>query len=351
MLHPDDLELRQFFSAMFLHGSWWHLIGNMVFLWVFGNAVNDRFGQAGYLAFYLAGGVLSGLGYVLLSGHLPVLGASGAISAVTGAYLVLLPRVRVTLLVVFYFITFVEISSLYFLAFQFVWNFLLTLPEIGTPSAGGGVAYAAHSTGYVFGIAMALGLLAGRLLPREPFDLLNLFRSYGRRQRYRRMVAQGYDPFRFTGGAGPGQFAPPRVAATTAPNDLQVREMELRRDISQALAGHDLAAAAERYLELVRIVDGAILPRAQQLDVANQLMAAGSHAAAADAYERFLRHYANHEHAADIYLMLGLLYGRYLHQDDRAEPCLERAVEGLHDHGKADLAREELQAVHLRRRG
>ena len=88
-LHPDQPEILQFFTSVFLHGSWMHLIGNMIFLWVFGNAVNDRFGHVGYAAFYLAGGVLSGLGYVLLAGQAPVLGASGAISAVTGCYLVL----------------------------------------------------------------------------------------------------------------------------------------------------------------------------------------------------------------------------------------------------------------------
>ena len=79
LLHPDEPMAFQFLASMFMHGGWGHLIGNMIFLWVFGNAVNDSFGHVGYLAFYLAGGIIAGLGYVLLSGVAPVLGASGAI--------------------------------------------------------------------------------------------------------------------------------------------------------------------------------------------------------------------------------------------------------------------------------
>ena len=97
MLQPQAPQLHQFFSCMFLHADTVHLLGNMVFLWVFGSAVNDKLGHAGYAAFYLAGGVIAGVGYVLLSGVAPALGASGAIAAVTGAFLVLFPRVRVTL--------------------------------------------------------------------------------------------------------------------------------------------------------------------------------------------------------------------------------------------------------------
>ena len=192
MLHPDQPLLHQFFSSVFMHAGWHHLIGNMIFLWVFGNAVNDSFGHVGYLAFYLAGGVIAGVGYVLLSGHVPVLGASGAVSAVTGAFLVLFPRVRVTVLVwLFYVLMPWEVSSLFFLMLQFAWNLFASLQGVG-----GGVAYWAHSSGYIFGIAVAAALLATRLLPRDVYDLLSLLRMWRRRQAYRRSIADGYDPFR-----------------------------------------------------------------------------------------------------------------------------------------------------------
>ncbi len=352
MLHPDNPRVFQFFSCMFLHAGFMHLFGNMIFLWVFGNAVNDRFGHVGYLAFYLAGGVLAGIGYLLLSGHAPVLGASGAISAVTGAYLVLFPRVRVTLLMFFYFITTFEVSSLYFLMFQFLLNLWMSFASGIIGYQAGGVAYVAHSSGYVFGIVVAAGLLATRLLPRDAFDLLNLMRGSQRRRRYRRMVGGGYDPF---GSVSSKMHRPGKrwVDAETVESEAQdtpaAREVKLRREISEHFGRRDVEAATQGYLGLIQIADDAVLSKEQQLDVANRLMSLERHPEAADAYERFIKHYAAYEHLPDIFLMLGLLYGRYLHQYDRAEQALLRAIEGLTDPGKLEMARRDLQAVRHRR--
>lgn len=355
LLYPDSPRLGQFFTSVFLHAGLWHLLGNMLFLWVFGNALNDRLGHLAYLAFYLAGGVLAGVGYVVLSGRAPVLGASGAIAAVTGAYLVLFPRARVTVLMIFYFITTLQVSSLFFVGFQVVYDLLMTVS-----AAGGGVAYAAHSSGYIFGIAVAAVLLATKVLPRDPMDLLNLFGQTRRRQRYQRMVSQGYDPF---AGRGPapaqpavqpprrGRWIQTRTVESSRPDTQAARELTLRRDIAAACAGHDLPTAAAKYLQLVQIADEAVLSRQDQLDVANQLMASEQYPAAADAYERFLRHYGGYEHTADIHLMLGLIYGRYLHEYARAERLLERAIESLRDPRKIEMARGELQAVRQRRGG
>ena len=353
MLHPDQPLLFQFFSGVFMHAGWGHLIGNMIFLWVFGNAVNDSFGHVGYLAFYLAGGVIAGVGYVLLSGHVPVLGASGAISAVTGAFLVLFPRVRVTVLMpLFYVLMPWEVSSLFFLMLQFVWNLYASAFAIG-----GGVAYWAHSSGYVFGIGVAAALLATKLLPRDVYDLLSLLRMWRRRGAYRRTVADGHDPFR---GHGLGKEPPPpprdgqrkwisaQTVASEAPTGPAARELELRRQISSDHADGNLAAACEGYLRLVQVADEPVLPLDQQLDVANYLMSAEQYPAAADAYGRFLRHYDSYEYIGDIRLMLGLIYSRYLHQDSLAEKHLSEAVSGLFDSRKAEMAREELEKVRRR---
>ena len=347
LLYPDEPELFQFFSSIFLHASWLHLIGNMIFLWVFGNALNDRFGHVGYLAFYLAGGVLAGLGYMLLSAHAPVLGASGAISAVTGAYIVLLPRTRVTLIGLFiYIIIPFELSSLYFLMFQFIFNLWMSLSNFAGP-AGGGVAYVAHSSGYVFGIAVASGLLAVGLLPRGPYDLLNLIQSWHRRKRYQQMVTKGYDPFSYVsrGGERTSRRVRSKVVEEPSPDSPAARQVELRRNISESLRLHDVPTATQKYLLLVELDGDAVLARQQQLDVANQLMAEERYAAAAAAYERFLKHYANYEHIADIYLMLGLLYGRYLHQYEDSQQNLQIAIDRLHDTKKLELANGELQRI------
>ncbi len=355
VLHPDNPQLGQFFTSMFLHGGFWHLGGNMLFLWVFGNAINDRFGHAGYLAFYLAGGILAGVGYLVLRGSAPVLGASGAIAAVTGAYMVLLPRSRVTVLALLIFVLMpFEISSLYFLMFQLVWNLVMTMGGVaGDFAATGGVAYAAHSSGYVFGIGLSLGLLALRLLPRDAFDLLNLIRTRGRRARYQRMVGRGYDPFSRIGSKvrnGSTKWVDTRTIEQSTPDSPAGREFQLRREISESLTRHDLPAAASKYLELVQVADDPVLSQPQQLDIANHLMGSEQHAAAADAYERILKRYANYEYIADIHLMLGLLYGRYLHQYDRAEKALQLAIDSLKDPQKLEMARNDLNAVRERRK-
>jgi len=353
LLHPNLPQLHQFFSSVFLHADWAHLIGNMVFLWVFGNAVNDRFGQVGYLAFYLAGGVLACVGYLVLGATAPVLGASGAISAVTGAYLVLLPRARVTVLLWFYVITTFELSSMFFLLFQMIHNLWMSFWTTSLAS-GGGVAYNAHLSGYAFGIGISVVLLVTRLLPRGAFDMLNVFSAARRKRRFRRMVDHGYSPFR---PADPGQELRDRpkrrVASRTvsadAPDSVAGGELKLRHQIREACSMHDLPAAAEKYLQLIEMSDRAVLSRQNQLDVANQLMAGEQYNEAAGAYERFLEYYDNYEHAADIHLMLGLIYGRYLRQYDKAEPLLERAMQSLTDTPKRELARIELQNVRRRR--
>ena len=351
LLHPDEPQVFQFFSSMFMHANWAHLIGNMIFLWVFGNAVNDSFGHLGYLAFYLGGGVTAGLGYVVLSGEAPVLGASGAISAVTGAFLVLFPRVRVTVLVFLPFLLLMpfEISSLVFLLLQFVWNVYAS-----TAQTGGGVAYVAHASGYAYGIALAAGLLAMKLLPRDVYDLLSLVRTWRRRHTYRRTVAGGHDPFSL--GRSAPESAPARrwvrtkTVATEADDGPEARDLQLRREIAEAHARGDFAVAADGYLKLVQLAEDALLPMNQQLDVANHLMSAEQYPAAADAYERFLRHYRNYEYVGDIRLMLGLIYGRYLHQDALAETYLSQAISGLTGSSKLEMAQAELEKVRRRLR-
>jgi membrane associated rhomboid family serine protease len=351
-LDPTEPRLFQFIACTFMHASWWHLIGNMIFLWVFGNAVNDSFGHVGYLAFYLAGGIFAGIGYVTLGGDAPVLGASGAISAVTGAFLVLFPRVRVTVLAfLLYMLVPFEISSLFFIALQVAFNMYATVQ-----GSGGGVAYAAHSSGYAFGIAVAATLLLVKMLPRDVYDLPSLIRNWRRRWTYRRMVAGGYNPYSYGGSApaGPaqaptaGQWTVTPAAPQAPPRVLDEREVALRQQIADAHARGDFPAAADAYLKLVQTVEDPLLPMHQQLDVANYLMSAEQYPAAADAYERFLRQYGNYPHLADIWLMLGLIYSRYLHQYDQAEQYLAKAVAGLTDARKNELGQTELALVRRR---
>jgi len=145
-------------SSMFIHGGWMHLLGNMLFLYVFGDNVEDRLGHGSYLAFYL----LSGAGAALVQVYAqpdstaPLVGASGAISGVLGAYFLLYPRARVlTLIPLFVFFPVVELSAFFFLGFWFLLQFVQgALAAAGGDAAAGGVAWWAHAGGFVAGAVL-----------------------------------------------------------------------------------------------------------------------------------------------------------------------------------------------------
>ncbi len=152
----DKSWWQSVFIAMFLHGSWLHIGGNMLYLWIFGNNVEDRLGRIPYLGFYLLGG-LAATGLQLAfdsSSAVPNLGASGAIAAVLGAYIVLWPRARVQTLVVFFFITWVELPASVVLGAWFVLQLFSGVGGLGQ-QVNGGVAYWAHVGGFAFGAVVA----------------------------------------------------------------------------------------------------------------------------------------------------------------------------------------------------
>jgi membrane associated rhomboid family serine protease len=162
------------FTAMFMHGSWDHILGNMLFLAVFGKNVEDAFGHLRYLALYVAGGfvaMMTQTAMTLLFGsaadaRVPNLGASGAIAAVLGAYFVLFPDSKVRGLVV---IIPVQLSAWFFLGFRFVYQlFEANFGIFGASSHGGGVAFFAHVGGFVFGAAVAWFVArSGRIALRD----------------------------------------------------------------------------------------------------------------------------------------------------------------------------------------
>ena len=147
------------FTSMFMHGGWWHLISNMLALYIFGDNVEDRLGPFRYLLFYLFAGLAASAVHLVAyrQSILPTVGASGAIAGVLGAYLVLYPDARViTLVPIFYFIRIVEIPALIYLGFWFVsqlFNGLFSLAYADV-FQGGGVAWWAHIGGFAFGLAV-----------------------------------------------------------------------------------------------------------------------------------------------------------------------------------------------------
>jgi membrane associated rhomboid family serine protease len=151
------------FTAMFMHGGLLHLGGNMLFLWIFGNNVEDAMGPVKFLAFYLLGGIAAfALQTVIDPGaRVPTVGASGAVAAVLGGYLLLFPRARVlTAIFIVFFFTLIQIPAVFVLGFWFVQQVLFGYFDLSDPAGGGGgVAYFAHIGGFLFGL-LAIKLLA-----------------------------------------------------------------------------------------------------------------------------------------------------------------------------------------------
>lgn len=335
-LHAAVPTLYEYLSYQFRHGDFWHLAGNMLFLWVFGNAVCDRMGSRNYVIFYLAGGVLAGCVFTVTSAN-PLVGASGAIAAVTTAFLVLFPRVHITILFWFVIITTIRLPSMFFIVFKIIlWD------NVIAPSFDHGVtanvAFSAHLGGYAFGFLVALAMLALRGLPRNQFDLLAIWKHWQRR----------------SGMAGELGPHGPRPARPIVVEEMESRPLEplkltpaerLREDILDRISEHDLEEAARLYQRLLELDANHVLPHAQQLEVGNHLAQTRRYEAAIRAYEGFLEAYPTARDAAQVRLYAGLICRRYLRDSQRAATHLRAALAELTSEAQRKLALDELQAA------
>ena len=164
-------ETATLFASQFLHGGWLHLLGNMLYLWIFGNNIEDRLGRARFIVFYLGGGLVAALAQTAIdpSSPVPMIGASGAIAATLGAYLVLFPRARITTLVFLgFFYQLINVPAIVVLGFWFVLQLMDGLASLGPDRAGGGVAFFAHIGGFVAGALLARVFTISRRDPGRP---------------------------------------------------------------------------------------------------------------------------------------------------------------------------------------
>jgi membrane associated rhomboid family serine protease len=152
-----SLETATLITYQFLHGGWLHILGNMLFLWIFGNNVEDRLGRGGFLLFYLSAGAVAGLAQVMIdpTSPIPTIGASGAIAGTLGAYLVLFPRARITSLVFLgFFYQLIDVPAVIVLLFWIALQIIDGIASLGLTEAGG-VAFFAHIGGFAFGAGVA----------------------------------------------------------------------------------------------------------------------------------------------------------------------------------------------------
>jgi hypothetical protein len=291
------------------------------------------------LAFFLAGGVLAGLGHAMVESE-PVLGASGAVAAVSGAYMVLFPLSNVTIVYFFFFIGTFEVSSLWMILLQIGQDAFMYMSRYG------GVAYLAHLSGYGFGFVVAMGLLKTRLLPREPYDLLKLMEHRRRRAEFTALTRRGYQPWE--GGPPPlarDSSSPIGAQPPPIPDPKRDQLMQLRTRVSEALTAHSLLDAARDYTELLDLDASQVMGQDQQFDLGNQLMAEQRYDYAARAYELYLNTYKTPARRAQVELILALIYARYLNRRQRARELLTAAVQELRDPSQKELAIQLLTEI------
>lgn len=335
----DGFRWWQLASYQFLHDPWGitHLLFNMVFLWVFGNAVESRLGRVGFAAFYLAGGAAAGLAHIAAS-PAPVIGASGSTAATAGAFLALFPRARIRTLLVFLLIGVYLIPAGWFIGMY------VALDLIGALGGrGSGVAYVAHLGGYAFGLATGLGLLASGVVPRGEFDLLYLLKQWNRRRAMRRAVAGGPSPWESPSRREtPG---PPPPAPAIPDDPFRVR----RAAVARHLESREYPEAVDGFLSLLRDAPDTVLSPDHQEEIATQLAAAGHDAAAVAAWERLIERYPLKARKPEIRLLLAAKWLRSLGRPDRARPHLAAvrtdelspATRPLHEVLTAELATPE----------
>ncbi len=159
-LVPAQFSWTTLLTSMFLHEGWLHVLGNMLYLWIFGDNVEDSLGHAGFLVFYLACGAAAALGQVAINplSTIPMIGASGAIAGVMGAYFVMYPHSRIlTVVFLVFFLDMIEIPAIFFLGFWFVKELFNGVGSLGTRAMTGGVAFWAHIAGFAAGGLVGLG--------------------------------------------------------------------------------------------------------------------------------------------------------------------------------------------------
>ncbi len=185
----SDYELQQFvqqygvvpayfswvsvITSMFLHGGWLHFLGNMLYLWIFGDNVEDRMGHGWYLIFYLLCGTAAAVGQAITQPYslIPMIGASGAIAGVMGAYFVLFPHSRVlTIVFILLFVDIIEIPAIFFLGIWFLMQFFSGVGSLGADSASGGVAFWAHVVGFATGAGIGAMWRLGETSERRRWE-------------------------------------------------------------------------------------------------------------------------------------------------------------------------------------
>ncbi len=333
-LVPARFSVVKLFTSMYIHGDIWHLFGNMLFLWVVGDNVEDRLGHLGYFGFYHLAGVAACLAHVAFAPNspLPLIGASGAISGMMGAYAVFFPnaKVKIWYWVFFFFTNVVYVSAKWAVG---LWFALQVFQRAVLGSVG--ISYDAHIGGIVFGVVVALVLR--KVFLRKPDTVRRVFGATRPGSRWR--------------AAGEATETPEwtRPAVPTAV------ELETELDDNAAIAGPlkagDLQLAYRYFTRAASGAGRARLDEAVLLQLGGALVTVGSYGHAARVYEVMLETHAESPDAPEAAFRLGTILSRAFSDYDRARPWLTSALETHPNARRRRQALDELKRIdaHLRR--
>ena len=268
-----------------------HVAFNMLFLWIFGRAVEDRLGSVWFAVFYIAGAIVSALGQWLIS-PAPMIGASGAVAAATGAFAALCPRSRVRVL---FFFTIIEIPGIVLVLIFVGLDLFGQLGQSVSSTSRGGIAYSAHLFGYAFGMLTMLALLGSGILKRTEFDLFFIMKQMKRRREMRAAVNQSRSPW-------VNDISTLSVATPQATPDALRAGIPMRRQLSDADAKRELHDAGTRWSR-------------------------GEFSAAANAWERFAQRFPSHPDSDGALLLAAVTYARKLNDPTRARELAQRLVD------------------------
>lgn len=339
--HPE--RVWTLFTSMFMHDPTGiaHILFNMIFLWVFGCAVEDRLGRWGFIAFYLCGGSAAALAQwsiaVVLGESSSMIGASGAVMAVTGGFVALFPRARVRMFILFFFIGIIWVPAMLVVGIFFFLDVFGQLTNFMGMSSSN-TAFAAHIGGSIFGFLVAFLLLATKILKSDDFDIFFLFKQSRRRAAMRAAVGES--------AAGPWESATAdtarRLEHAQRKKPAPPREPEIfrdaRGDIARLLRNHDTEEAAQRYASVLQEHSEFVLSVDLQLDVASALFAAGDFKAAAQAYELYLERYKNDRKIIETAILLAVIFVRKDRNPKRALELLDEFEPRLVEQSHRDLA-------------
>jgi membrane associated rhomboid family serine protease len=334
-----------FLTCLFLHdpNDVFHVIFNMIFLWVFGCAVEDRMGRIGFTIFYLCGGFASVLvqwaASAIQGDPTSMIGASGAVMAVTGAFVALFPRARVRMLFFLILIGVVWVPAMVVVGIFFALDVLGQMTDfLGMGSSN--TAYFAHIGGSLFGFGTAFMLLMTGILKHDDFDIFYLFKQSRRRAEMRAAVAGTAGGPWASASADTGRRLAANMKKRKATPEEPPEIRHARADIARLIREHDQPEAARRYASILKEHPEITLPAEQQLDVASTFFAQESFSEAAQAYELYLKRFKSERRRTETALLLAVLYVRKAPNPTRAREILDELEPVVRDPGHQRLVTE-----------